>query len=391
MFDVLVEVILPPKTVVTSQRKCKNVKTDPAKFGPIQSATDCSWQDFIVKIAVLIDSACENLSLGQTEWRWLVPANSPWLPVQNKPAYTSLLKMVTSKQAPYIIIRMSPPSGPTAVAAPASLPAAPWLASTTRHVEVLEEGEDDGEGHAKKIHFDDELEELVIQINEKYKAGLCSDHPNQQCFHHHPTDLHFILDCPKKLVWASYIQQGKASIATIPVGSNLFSAKNAAKKVVTSTLATLSPDMAAEGSVAASIPSHSLPPMPSFNLLCHQTPPSPYGFPYPFYQYPLPSPFFPPSPFTSPFYAPQTTKNTSPGLNEPRSSPPPAGGSVDDFCEWYHLGDSVRQGLEHLGFEIGDNLAVVMETQYQQAGFKTLAWTWVLRDYSKYQCDLMNA
>jgi hypothetical protein len=58
--------------------------------------------------------------------------------------------------------------------------------------------------------FDDELENWVSEIDQKYPAGLCVDHPDQQCFHHRPTDNHFILDRPKKLVW------GAAIVSAVP-------------------------------------------------------------------------------------------------------------------------------------------------------------------------------
>ena len=58
---------------------------------------------------------------------------------------------------------------------------------------------------AHKLKFDDELEDLVNEIDVKYPAGLCEMHSNAQCFHYHPAHQHFILDCPKKLVWAAHI------------------------------------------------------------------------------------------------------------------------------------------------------------------------------------------
>jgi hypothetical protein len=120
--------------------------------------------------------------------------------------------------------------------------------------------------------FDDELESRVAEIDEKYPVGICADHADKQCFHHRPTDNHFIFDRPKKLVWAAAIvsfnlwalhliitnnllqRKGTSTIASIPIGSNLFSAAQAAKKPVKSSLP--NPDAAIPATPVPATPTH---------------------------------------------------------------------------------------------------------------------------------------
>jgi hypothetical protein len=78
--------------------------------------------------------------------------------------------------------------------------------------DVLQPGnaEDDYEeaiddGSTKRMKFDDELEEIIAKIIDKYPAGLCANHPDITCFHHRPSDLHFELNHPCCLVWAAAI------------------------------------------------------------------------------------------------------------------------------------------------------------------------------------------
>jgi len=48
-----------------------------------------------------------------------------------------------------------------------------------------DEYKEDTDGNpAKQIKFDDELEEIVTQIIEKYPVGHCNVHPEISCFYH---------------------------------------------------------------------------------------------------------------------------------------------------------------------------------------------------------------
>ena len=60
-------------------------------------------------------------------------------------------------------------------------------------------------GDTKRIKFDDEVEEIAASLAKKYPPGLCHIHPDLPCFHHRPSDLHFDLNRPRRLVWAAAI------------------------------------------------------------------------------------------------------------------------------------------------------------------------------------------
>ena len=70
-----------------------------------------------------------------------------------------------------------------------------------------------------------------------------------------------------------------------------------------------------------------------------------------------------------------------------RSSPPLMGLLFDEFCIEYKLNTVSKQGLLALGFEMGDDLSVVTETEYKAAGFQPLSWDQVRRAYRKYKQD----
>ena len=59
----------------------------------------------------------------------------------------------------------------------------------------------------------------------------------------------------------------------------------------------------------------------------------------------------------------------------------------DEFCIEYKLNTVSKQGLLALGFEMGDDLSVVTETEYKGAGFQPLSWDRVRRAYHKYKQD----
>jgi hypothetical protein len=77
-------------------------------------------------------------------------------------------------------------------------------------------------------------------------------------------------------------------------------------------------------------------------------------------------------------------------LQDPQSSPPPSGGSLENFCSQYSLGESTQARLEELRFEVGDNLTTVKEAHWECVGFAPLAWNQVLKAYSKYKKSLKH-
>ena len=173
-------------------------------------------------------------------------------------------------------------------------------------------------------------------------------------------------------------------MATIPIGSNLFNAQHAAKKVLKTTPA--KPHSASafpnDPSTGPSTPSR----MPTHNasLFNNSLPPYPPPIPppFPFYGFP-PAPYFGQPGFGYPNIPPPP----QPLSAHPRPLPPPTGLSFDKFCEAYKVSAASKEGLVSLGFEMGDDLSVVTQAEYKSVGFQPLSWDCVRRAYRKYKQD----
>ncbi|KAF8226862.1 hypothetical protein L208DRAFT_1299659 [Tricholoma matsutake] len=188
--------------------------------------------------------------------------------------------------------------------------------------------------------FDDGLREILESIEEKYHAGICMDHPENECFHHCPTNQHFLLDHTKRIVWAAQINAGKALLLSPPLGSTHFSTKKATK--VNSTPAATTSTPVSTPVPPATPPNPQTPTAPGFG-----TPyPPPFAYPHP---YPYPSPvapfhgyhlapgFFNPSAYPAPWGGGLASGDCS--AQDPQSSLPPNGGLLEDFCSQYNLGE----------------------------------------------------
>ena len=364
-------------------------------IGPVNVSETIEWDPFLDVIANLLKAKPENLRVGTFEWKWLKPASSPWLPLQNSGGLVSMLKKVKTKTDAYIILRThAPEPDRTTAALPWSqtLGDAPGGIADEEDRSDLEEG-----GPPKRVsieneqcdvltqffvqqRLDDVLEQIVAKLEEKYPAGRCNIHPDLPCFHHRASNLHFNLDRPRLLVWAQSIKAETATYEKVPIASPMFKAalalkrpsKNAAE-MTKAAPATPAPATEAEG-----------PQMPLPYAQFPQMPQTPFGMP-PMMGYGMPFgnpymqwPTMPPQPPMTP--CPRTS-------DEQPSSPivPPC--SVTDFCHQYELGVEAETGLEELGFVMGDDLKSVTEAQYVQAGFKPLAWQRVLKAYKKYKRD----
>ncbi|KZP09059.1 hypothetical protein FIBSPDRAFT_900776 [Athelia psychrophila] len=121
-------------------------------------------------------------------------------------------------------------------------------------------------------------------------------------------------------------------------------------------------------------------PVPSAGPSMHapQSPsPASHGFgqpeaPFLYFGFPL----VPPPVFFPPPWASQPSSSA-----HPCSSPPPAGLSFDRFCTQYSISGSARQGLQNLGFEPGDDLSVVADAEFKEAGFTCFSF------YRRYKQD----
>jgi hypothetical protein len=213
------------------------------------------------------------------------------------------------------------------------------------------------------------------------------------CFHHHASNLHFELTCPRLLIWATAIKNGTASFEKIPISSNLFKAEHTLKRSkksepVTATPPTPAPATPTPATPTASaavtqVPGHF--PMNPFVFLGGYGMVPPFGMmpnmlaimyqqnPFHGLQTPMP---------TRPGYL--SRKETSP---DPPSSPIHAPCDVATFCRDYGLNEADEAGLENLGFKTRDDLNTVMKEEYTQAGFRALLWRRVLKAYKRFKRD----
>jgi hypothetical protein len=142
---------------------------------------------------------------------------------------------------------------------------------------------------------------------------------------------------------------------TIPLTSNLFQASQALKKV--------------NGTPTAQPPPSSTHGMPAVT----------HPQPYPMYGYP--PPFFPQMGPLMPW----PNQHQIGGQNMPSSPPPEDTGSLEDFYDQFRVAEDVREGLERLGFQIGDDLSKVSSEEVKDVGIKLLDWQRLLKHYRKYK------
>ena len=109
VFELLITVTLPPKRVRVNNKKTKTAKPEVINIGPINVNETIEWDPFLEVIANHLKTKPENLRVSTFEWKWLKPASSPWLPLQNNGGLASLLKKVKTKADAYIILRTHAP------------------------------------------------------------------------------------------------------------------------------------------------------------------------------------------------------------------------------------------------------------------------------------------
>ncbi|KAJ3712068.1 hypothetical protein C8R42DRAFT_754357 [Lentinula raphanica] len=211
-FELLLHLLLPDKIE----------KQEPEQRGPIFLQSDKSWDDFLDTISSLVPTPHTGLFLPTLAWRFLSPANSPWIPITTSEGYQSMLSQVKRKLAKgsgYIVVRMQKPIVAQNVHLPNSIRAS------------FEEPESSDEDRpmSKMGKFDDRVETQAEKLLEHYGPGKCDIHPTLPCFFYRPTDLHFELTRPRRLVWAQAILNGTVDETQIPLSSKLFSKDQAIK------------------------------------------------------------------------------------------------------------------------------------------------------------------
>ena len=118
-------------------------------------------------------------------------------------------------------------------------------------------------------------------------------------------------------------------------------------------------------------------------------PPAPPFFP------PYPSPYGYPSPWAQPLpLSPRRSHHSrydnhhSPSPSRHRSSSPPIPEcELHEFCHTYGLDDQAEQVLRDLGFQVGDELHNVPDTEWTKLNVSFLARQRILKAYKKFKRD----
>ncbi|TFY57048.1 hypothetical protein EVG20_g8691 [Dentipellis fragilis] len=457
MFDtvVMVSKLMPQNK--KRGKKC-TANSDPDKHGPFQFNTGDGFDGFSQALARRLQTTTSLIDFVSVEWRFIKPNNAAWSPLRDAPGFLYLAKQINfraSARTPKeydINIRLNPPRRalPTDVPMPwASAPAASSSrgggasglgpgtgfdaqVDTILGVRDEQSGDEDDGSPRKKRRFDDELKDIMDQIDQKYAPGICSVHPDVSCFHHCPTNCHYILDRPMKVVWAAQIRKDDCSLLCPPMWSTQFHANKAAPAAVAPAAPAAAPDApaataAAPAATAAAPAAAAITPaaaaitpaaavaptaatiapaatsypgflgISQFGFAPPMFPIAPYNM---FSGFPMPMPLsqysqhgYPPMP--TPSNSHQHSANHMPGSSsmdvDSCSSPPPSGDlTLDEFCQRYKLKDSVKAGLVCLDFEVGDDLRRITSAQWSEAGIGACAQTRILDAYSRYKKDIAD-
>lgn len=174
-----------------------------------------------------------------------------------------------------------------------------------------------------QLRLDDEVEEILERLKQKYPIGACEMHLKEHCFFNQYS--HWILDRPKLVVWAGQIVSPPLYIpATHVTASPLPLQKVARATFFTPPLLTPAfTNGKAKEIKATHTPTPAADPMPPFT----SAPPNQFAFPNPGVQNPSPYPFAPPPAF--PWTYPQSPfSGFYPGVQWPPMAPsfmPPFG------------------------------------------------------------------
>ncbi|KAF8576134.1 hypothetical protein K439DRAFT_1623074 [Ramaria rubella] len=123
------------------------------------------------------------------------------MPLSSGNAFDALKRKLTHKLV-VIMVNMKAPRAPDKIQPPwAANDTSPW----TSQIKMPAGFNTTADDTTAKGRTDDQLEELVVRLEEKYPEGLCTVHPDKHCFHQGAQNLHFELTRPHLLVWASSI------------------------------------------------------------------------------------------------------------------------------------------------------------------------------------------
>ncbi|KAH8101364.1 hypothetical protein BXZ70DRAFT_906518 [Cristinia sonorae] len=233
---------------------------------------------------------------------------------------------------------------------------------------------------SKQAKFDHELEDLAMELIEKYK-NACPKQTGEACYHHEATEAHYFLNRGCSLVWAHAIRSKKADMTKAPLATNMFKKADCTTSSKGKGKEREAPepteDKAPNTNYSAPVPPSTYPFSLQFPLPYNMSPTTPIQYPFIHSGYlSNPSPFFTAS-----------THSLYPGLGGALGGSHflPFGGPVPSpplhilhlplfQAIMYGLDDHILAALQRMQFLIGDNINRIWPSTYKNAGFTELSW-----------------
>ncbi|KAL0563050.1 hypothetical protein V5O48_019028 [Marasmius crinis-equi] len=287
------------------------------------------------------------------------------------------IKLAKPGTGKYIILNMQPPLREQ------KKKDLPWnneSNQTSSSVQDQQESdsEDDIGPMAKKAKLDDDRKDIANRIHDYYlqEEQRCTIHPDNPCFFHAPTKLHFNLEKrPPRLQWGAMIRSGKLDYTRIPFGSGYFMAAHADKRHA--------PSVASALSTAAAAMSTS----PTMPTIPPPVPATPQGSAFRSYG---PGYGYPPTPWLPSGYQTPQKRHARHETEQILSSPASDAGldqpypTVKEFCATYKLDDDIHQCLTNLKWRVSYDPNCIMEASWEKAGFTQITWEEVLWAYKRF-------
>ena len=108
-FELLLTLLYSLKHIHTLNWKIKNAKLELENKGLYNILIKTKWNALLEIITNKLSVEHTDLVFSSFKWHWLKPTSGPWLPLQDKGSFASMMKKVKLKSDPYIIIHMQAP------------------------------------------------------------------------------------------------------------------------------------------------------------------------------------------------------------------------------------------------------------------------------------------
>ncbi|KAF9234541.1 hypothetical protein BU15DRAFT_78901 [Melanogaster broomeanus] len=358
-----IEVKADPVVVKGRNGAIKYQEQAPHILGPCTLSFGMPWDEFLPFLATrayATSAAC--LVIDTMLWRFCAnhTAKSDSLPLTNEEGFKYMISHVKAsplQASGSLFIKMARPTK-----GEEQLP--PWAAKATPAVQPVLDDVATPAASKKSISLDDKLLPYVRQLRDTYPEGLCDIHPQLRCFHHAPTDWHFELTEKREKVWAFAMLKQQTDLTVPPLGSPFFKKDQTIKSTGTHP-APMTPQHHAPLTVPQPVTPIHPPIYHPYSMPPYVMPPSPWA---PYGMYPSAPPMAP-----------------TPSTSHAPSSPIMESCTLDEFCDQTGLGDRERDGLEKLGYQVGDRLHDIEKEDIREAGFRPCDWSRVLRAEKKYR------